>query len=1161
MSDNFYRAFEDLHRGPRELIKQRLQSYLPFVTPLLSAYPAGAAVDLGCGRGEWLEVLTDAGFTPVGVDNDAGMLQACNGMALSVIEGDAIAYLAQLKDESQVVVSAFHVIEHIPFDQLRELTRQAFRVLKPGGLLIMETPNPENIAVATRHFYQDPTHINPIPPALLEFTANHAGFARSKVLRLQEAKDLADREHIGISEVLNGASPDYAVIAQKSASESLMQLNAGAFAKTYGLSIDMLTSRFDAQTATLRTQLASALDTAQAAEKNARQNLAQLEAVYNSNSWRATRPLRWLTLQLRALRSQNLLKQGSPLHRMVRTLLLLLRKLATRWPLARKAALLLLTPFPALTARLRRIGHPQGEPATGFNPDNPVMSPAVLPATALIPDALRLPGSSKQTDNWVRLVGHVEGHYSMAIVNRGLATALEPLTRGQFSFIPYHGKPYDEIPVLAADQDAILHQPLRRSIPAQGVQNSISIVHHYPFIADELPSGLRGMFFAWEESVVPTDTVAHIQASFDLVWASSSFVKRTLLNSGCSLPVFVVPEGVDHLIGPDRPPIEQLQIPEGGNFRFLHVSSAFERKGVDVLLSAYLDAFSADDNVELYIKTFPNPHNQVHDLLARLSARHAHPARVIIDEQPLDDTGMLALYCNAHSMVLPTRGEGFNLPAAEALALGLPLITTGFGGHADFCTLENSLLINFQFASSRSHLRSSNSYWAEPDPGHLAELMRQLYNEVANHCDRLQQRRQAGIRLVRSTYSWQAAGQAILQSAAWLKQQTPPAKLPLRIALVSSWDTRCGIAEYAKNLLQPGLLNGDISLSVYCEQRTAGSSENVIISWEIGNTDSMLSTLDKVAGSDAEVVLVQHHPGFFQLSGPVAEKFLQLKAAGCVVVLELHSVLPLLQEHRLQSDAVSALEQIDRIIVHKVEDLNYLLALGLCNNLMLLPLGVTAPLPTSNSPVTRQTMSIAADDLVLGFFGFALEHKGIDTLIRAIKPLQQACGRKVHLVSVSSELDERSTSYIQNCRQLATRLGVSDCVHWHTSYLPIEQCQELLGCADYVLFPYRQTRESASAAVTIGLSTLKPVLVSEQNIFSDLAEVTFKMQGHQPGDIVQAVLHLLRHDSLVADLQERQKQWLDSRDWSVLCTGLLQTFSGLQTNRKISSAIAQTRPS
>lgn len=247
MSDSFYRAFEERWRGPRELIKSRLRVYLPFVEPLLGLQPDAKAVDLGCGRGEWLELLREAGFDAQGVDLDDGMLTACRQLGLKVQTQDAIGFLKSLPDASQAVVSGFHLVEHIPFADLQQLVQQAIRVLQPAGLLILETPNPENIVVGTSSFYLDPTHRNPIPHQLLSFLPEHYGFARVKVLHLQEAEGLAGQKQLTLLHVLSGVSPDYAVVAQKGALPEQMQLFNAAFEKDFGYSLEALAQLYEAR--------------------------------------------------------------------------------------------------------------------------------------------------------------------------------------------------------------------------------------------------------------------------------------------------------------------------------------------------------------------------------------------------------------------------------------------------------------------------------------------------------------------------------------------------------------------------------------------------------------------------------------------------------------------------------------------------------------------------------------------------------------------------------------------------------------------------------------------------------------------------------------------------------------------------------------------------
>lgn len=266
--EKFYHAFEERYRGSRQLIGSRVRVYLPFIEPLKSIDGHPQAVDLGCGRGEWLELLTENGFDAQGVDLDAGMLAACYQRGLHVTQGDAISFLKALPNESQSIVSGFHIAEHLPFSELQTLVEQSFRVLKPAGLLILETPNPENIKVSTLTFYIDPTHRNPLPPDYLSFLPEYYGFERVKVVRLQESPELSEQQTVSLDHVLSGVSPDYAVIAQK-AGGAFRRLFDGEFDKDFGLGAPVLIGRFDRQLVEQRERTA-ALEARVEEERNAR---------------------------------------------------------------------------------------------------------------------------------------------------------------------------------------------------------------------------------------------------------------------------------------------------------------------------------------------------------------------------------------------------------------------------------------------------------------------------------------------------------------------------------------------------------------------------------------------------------------------------------------------------------------------------------------------------------------------------------------------------------------------------------------------------------------------------------------------------------------------------------------------------------------------------
>jgi O-antigen chain-terminating methyltransferase len=191
--DAFYAAFEDQFRGHREAIKERLKVYLP---TLREAGIRSGILDIGCGRGEWLELLQEEGAKAHGVDLNRVMLDECRQRGFEVTEADAISYLRGLPDESLQAVTSFHLIEHLPFETLVMLVDEIQRTLKPGGLVILETPNPKNLTVGACSFYSDPTHRNPVFPETIQFILSQRGFtnAHLKYLNAVEGSPFKDQD-------------------------------------------------------------------------------------------------------------------------------------------------------------------------------------------------------------------------------------------------------------------------------------------------------------------------------------------------------------------------------------------------------------------------------------------------------------------------------------------------------------------------------------------------------------------------------------------------------------------------------------------------------------------------------------------------------------------------------------------------------------------------------------------------------------------------------------------------------------------------------------------------------------------------------------------------------------------------------------------------------
>lgn len=216
--DAFYLAFEDHFRGTREDIVNRLKVYLPLIEKANVGTPDAPILDVGCGRGEWLELLRESGYTARGLDINRVMIEQCQARGLEVIAGDVIDYLASLPDNSLGAVTGFHIIEHLPFKMLMRLFSETVRVIKPQGLVIFETPNPDNVLVGSNTFYLDPTHINPLPSPTIKFMAETCGLYNTQIITLHPYPENAKINGQGVAERFNDlfyGPQDYAVVGYK----------------------------------------------------------------------------------------------------------------------------------------------------------------------------------------------------------------------------------------------------------------------------------------------------------------------------------------------------------------------------------------------------------------------------------------------------------------------------------------------------------------------------------------------------------------------------------------------------------------------------------------------------------------------------------------------------------------------------------------------------------------------------------------------------------------------------------------------------------------------------------------------------------------------------------------------------------------------------------
>ncbi len=280
MHDDFYRAIQARFEGSADVQRKRLLGYLPFVYPLLHTYPQAPVLDLNDGASPWLRMLGEVGF---------------NATSLNAQAPDLLTQLARQPDQSQTIVSAFRLVEYLPFDDVRQVVQESLRILKPGGLLILEAPNPENLVLGAGGYYAIPNRQPPVMPELLEFVPHYYGYARTKLVRRLDRLQLGGDAPVQLLNVLNAVSPAYAVIAQKSTDEMSQAPVIPAFTHDYGLKLETLTERFDQQIQQIKADAA-------ATELKLETAIQELE---DSLLWKLSRPIRWADNQGKRLADEG----------------------------------------------------------------------------------------------------------------------------------------------------------------------------------------------------------------------------------------------------------------------------------------------------------------------------------------------------------------------------------------------------------------------------------------------------------------------------------------------------------------------------------------------------------------------------------------------------------------------------------------------------------------------------------------------------------------------------------------------------------------------------------------------------------------------------------------------------------------------------------------
>lgn len=753
-----------------------------------------------------------------------------------------------------------------------------------------------------------------------------------------------------------------------------------------------------------------------------------------------------------------------------------------------------------------------------------------------------------------RIEGPYDSSYSLALVNRELACALSEQHPDRVGLYATEGPGNYVADPTFLEQHPKIEQLAQAAIQLPVPECTLRLL--YPPRSRNSQGQFSAMScYGWEESSFPQTYVDQFNLYLDFATSMSRYVTRLLQDNGVTCPLFTTGIGVDHIL---KDPIDGSSLPvlPARSLTFLHISSCFARKGVDVLLHAYGQQFSAHDDVCLIIKTFANPHHDIEQQLAQWQEGLTSPPNVILINRDLDNSAIRALYQQADVLVAPSRGEGFGLPMAEAMLHQLPVITTGYGGQTDFASEHTAWLIDYQFARAQSHMQQTNSVWVEPDVRHLASLMGSFYGAYRQQqlpaftADRI---RRASAEIQHHTWDKvaQRTDQA-LQTVKSLPLDIPPAKL----AVVTTWHSQCGIATYSELLLQHALPNSLI-LANSDALLTREDDARVIRCWQAGGADNLHTLEQTIIDQGVSQVLIQFNFSFFCLIA--LQRLMQnLLDQNIQVLLTLHSSADVYWGETLKTirDLQPAIGRIQRILVHSVADLNRLKSFSLVENVSLFAHGVQRiPKQTQSAPLSsdrfKETRDTVQGKTVIASYGFLLPHKGIAELIEAFHQLQSE-HPDTHLLLINAQYPAPiSQDYLQHCQTLISERGRQDNITLVSDYLSDEHSRAWLSLADIIVYPYQQTQESSSAAVRWGLALEKPVLCTPLAIFEDVATAVHWLPGGSAQQIAQGLQEALGNTQLSTQKLPAQQAWLDAHDWQYLSQRLKNQLSALQLSAQI----------
>ncbi len=781
--------------------------------------------------------------------------------------------------------------------------------------------------------------------------------------------------------------------------------------------------------------------------------------------------------------------------------------------------------LPFLLAGPRRVRYLSKQRADWID-QNRQQIQAAIEKFALTLNLVLAPVAAKAELDW-QIEGPFDSNYSLSIVNRETARALAQA--GQTVRMRSLDNAQDFAPADSFLQEQPDYARFYQRYLSAAAAPHCSLRFAYPPHSDDQHGVIRGMHtYAWEESGYPAQYVQEFNRKLDGISVMTEFVATILRQHGVRCPIKVSGTNLEHFqsIEAQVPVIADLR-----EFCFLHISSGFARKGIDVLLAAYGQAFTIHDPVSLIIKSFPGPLNETKKWLKHFRAVYPEFPHVIDLECDLTAAEIAGLYQISHAFVAPCRAEGFGLPMAEAMLRKVPVITTAWGGQTDFCTQQTAWLIDFQFNHAQTHLGIADSVWAEPDVQHLSLLMRELRNAPAT---RIEEKTHAALQLVSQRYTRKVVQEKLLElfNPDFLSRE----RIKLEhLVLITPWHAYDETSAISQQLFAP---LSDLKLDIFTKTRHTAQMLPVLANQHLhgvfNNSASGLSVcLPQLRQLAAPIWII--HYDIELLDGKSLLAILQLAKQlqkACYLIVSSTLALEKLLKHQATPELIAELLQLPGILVFNLAALNLCKQVGLKQNLLLMPLGA----PAFHKPQPCQTPA-----LKLASLGELNAESGCVELIHAFASLLQSQPEaELYLYNYKSPgLD--SSVCLNHCLELMQTYQLQGKLHFCIEYFDDAELQEKLATTDIILFNQQQAGNLPQRAITLALASGKLTAMTQFAGFDDYRRYCHLLPAGDVDALSRALLQLIIDPTVKS---ATILDWQKARHWNDLAQRFVNMLEG-----------------